>query len=246
MRWRVAIHEAGHAIVAAATSGTRPHLLTIENDGGGMHARAAQSAHTRAALETRIAISLAGHAAETLILDAPSGGSGGNDQSDLAMATKIAAMIEDSLGLGETLLYLSPDDWAKDRLRFDPAQRKLIEGHLIRNHERATRILKANRAQLMALASSLDAEGILRGDALTQLLSTVIPEQPANMGDFAPGTPSNLAQGHSGTACLISDASPSSRAAADACPDTGRLHPETCPDAGEGATSDPTRARPQM
>jgi ATP-dependent Zn protease len=220
LRWRVAIHEAGHAIVATATSGARPRLLTIESEGGGMHARAAASANTRAVLETRIAIALAGHAAETMILGAPSGGSGGGEESDLAFATQIAAMIEESLGLGETLVYLSPDDRAKDRLRIDPAQRRLIEGHLRKNHERAMRLLEANRAQLIALATALDAEGILHGDALAQLLSDVIPEQTGDGGVRSPGQLSRPAPDQDAAAPLTSEACPDSAPAPDTCPAT--------------------------
>jgi ATP-dependent Zn protease len=193
LRWRVAVHEAGHAIVATATSGARPRLLTIESEGGGMRARLSETTNTRAALERRIAIGLAGRAAEVLILSAPSGGSGGDDDSDLAKVTRIAAAMEDSLGLGDTLIYLGPDNSAADRLRFDAPQRKLVEGHLSRGNARATQILEANRAQLMALAKALDAEGILQGDALDDLLSAVIPEQGGDTAPLAPMPPADAA-----------------------------------------------------
>jgi ATP-dependent Zn protease len=227
LRWRVAIHEAGHAIVATATSGARPRLLTIESEGGGMHARAAASANTRAVLETRIAIALAGHAAETLILGAPSGGSGGGEESDLAFATQIAAMIEESLGLGETLVYLSPDDRAKDRIRIDPGQRRLIEGHLRKNHARATRLLEANLAQLIALATALDAEGILQGKALDDLLSAVIPEQGGDTVPLAPMAPADAAQNPA------------------IAPANGQ-NPEASSDAPDGAITAPTNVRPDL
>jgi ATP-dependent Zn protease len=220
LRWRVAVHEAGHAIVATATSGARPRLLTIESDGGGMHARLSETANTRAALETRITIGLAGRAAEALILGAPSGGSGGDDESDLAKVTRIAAAIEDSLGLGETLVYLSADDRANDRLRFDPAQRKVIEAHLIRNHARATRILEANRAPLIALATALDAEGILQGDALACLLSEVIPEQAEGDGGLAPVAPAKPGPDQSAALPLSPDTCPDSAPIPDTCPGT--------------------------
>jgi hypothetical protein len=94
--------------------------------------------------------------------------------------------MEDSLGLGETLIYLGPDSGAADRLRFDAPQRKLVEGHLSRGNARATRILEANRAQLMALARELDAEGILQGEALDDLLSAVIAEEGGETAPLAP------------------------------------------------------------
>lgn len=176
LRWRVAVHEAGHAIVATATSGARPDMLSIESNGGGMRARLSETTNTRAALEARIAIGLAGRAAEVLILGAPSGGSGGDEDSDLAKVTRIAAAMEDSLGLGDTLIYLGPDDRAADRLRFDAPQRKIVEGYLSRGDARATRILEANRPVLEHLARALDAAGILEGQALDLLLEQVKPE----------------------------------------------------------------------
>jgi cell division protease FtsH len=223
LRWRVAVHEAGHAIVATATSGARPRLLTIESDGGGMHARLSETANTRAALETRITIGLAGRAAEALILGAPSGGSGGDDDSDLAKVTRIAAAMEDSLGLGETLLYLSPNDRAADRLRIDALQRKIVEGHLSRGDARATRILEANRTQLMALATALDSEGILQGDALARFLSDVIPEQAEDDGDIAPVTPAKPGAEHDKALRLSPDACPDSAPTPDTCPGTSAI-----------------------
>ena len=187
VRWRVAVHEAGHAIVATATSGARPDMLSIESNGGGMRARLSETTTTRAALEARIAIGLAGRAAEVLILGAPSGGSGGDEDSDLAKVTRIAAAMEDSLGLGDTLIYLGPDNNAADRLRFDAPQRKIVEGHLSRGNARATRILEANRSLLEHLARALDAAGILEGDALDLLLEQVRGETAA-IGDGAGST----------------------------------------------------------
>jgi ATP-dependent Zn protease len=249
LRWRVAVHEAGHAIVATATSGARPWMLTIESNGGGMHARLSETTNTRAALERRIAIGLAGRAAEVLILGAPSGGSGGDDDSDLAKVTRIAAAMEDSLGLGETLIYLGPDNSAADRLRFDAPQRKLVEGHLSRGNARATRILEVNRAQLIALARALDAEGILEGDALAQLLSNVIPEQTGDGGERASGQPSRSGPEQDTAAPLTVDLVPPTVPGNAPSPgmalDTS-LTPAARPNAPGGEITAPTNARPDL
>lgn len=173
LRWRVALHEAGHAIVATATSGAQPRMLTIQSYGGEMRAKPAETTNTRAALEAQIAIGLAGRAAEVLVLGAPSGGAGGDDGSDLAKVTRIAAEMEESLGLGETLVYLGTDDRAADRLRFDARQREIVEGHLSRGHARARQILEANRMILERLACALYASGVLEGEALGTILEQV-------------------------------------------------------------------------
>lgn len=232
LRWRVAVHEAGHAIVATATSGARPSMLSIESSGGGMRARLAETMNTRAALETRIAIGLAGRAAEVLILGAPSGGAGGDEDSDLAKVTRIASALEDSLGLGETLIYFSPDDRATDRLRFDAPHRKIVEGHLSRGNARATRILEGNRTQLIALATALDTEGILKGDALDQLLSAVIPEVGGDTATSAPMVPAED----------VAERDSAGRLSVDTAPGTSQS-PAANSDTTEGASSDPTSAR---
>jgi ATP-dependent Zn protease len=237
LRWRVAVHEAGHAIVATATSGAHPRTLMIESDGGGMHARLSETANTRAALETRITIGLAGRAAEALILGAPSGGSGGDDDSDLAKVTRIAAAMEDSLGLGQSLVYLSPDDRAADRLRIDAPQRKIVEGHLSRGNARATRILVANQAQLITLATALNAEGVLQGDALSALLSTVIPE-PGVGTDYRTAEAPNMNGWDDDTAAAATPIP-------DACLGTA-VSADTYPGAAEGAIAAQATALPQM
>ena len=144
-------------------------------------------------------------------------------------------MVEDSLGLGETLVYLGPDDRAKDRLRFDPVQRRVIEGHLVRNHDRAMRFLEANRAQLIALAEALNAEGILRGDALAGLLSVVIPEHAGDGGEQATGQLSGPVPDQNAAAPL----SP------DTCPDSAPI-PGTAPETGDSARSVPDTGRPAL
>lgn len=141
--------------------------------------------------------------------------------SEVAMIRNISAMR------GKTVLlpvfrYHHPQYNAL--MRFDPAQRKVIEAHLIRNHARATRILEANRAPLLALATALDAEGILQGDALAGLLSAVIPEHAGDGGDKVPGQLSRTGPDQAAALPL----SP------DACPDNAPI-PDTCLGAGQAS-----------
>ena len=151
-------------------------------------ARVAETANTRGVLETRITIGLARRAAKALILGAPSGRSRGDDDGDLAKVTRIAAAMEDGLGPGETLKYLSPNDCAADRHRIDSPQHKIVEGQLTRGDARATRILEANRAPLIELATVIYSEGILQDEAPARFLSAVIRKQA---GDGATRHPDN-------------------------------------------------------
>jgi hypothetical protein len=100
---RIALHEAGHAVAAAAV---RPGKLVgatiIErgNTGGSVHTVAHRIPSDRNAVRVAIAELLAGRAAEEAILGDASGGSGGSESSDLALATILAVAEETALGLG--------------------------------------------------------------------------------------------------------------------------------------------------
>jgi len=99
--WRIAIHEAGHAIVASALNLGAVTSLRISPDGGQVACQFNQNESLLADFEAQIAYSLAGRAAERLVLGDISAGAGGSDTSDLALATKAAIQIETTLGLGE-------------------------------------------------------------------------------------------------------------------------------------------------
>jgi hypothetical protein len=57
-------------------------------------------------MRQRLALLLAGRAAEEVVLGAPSSGAGGDLDSDLATATRVATTAEAALGLGRELLWL--------------------------------------------------------------------------------------------------------------------------------------------
>src|SRR3546814_862034 len=111
---RAAIHEAGHALVASllkigdvlrvSIEGSGPNGgTTVVHGAGGMML-------TRSDCLARLMFALAGRAAEEVALGQASGGSGGGQDSDLALATELALSMETSLGLvqGHGLLWLQP------------------------------------------------------------------------------------------------------------------------------------------
>ncbi|MDJ0388279.1 AAA family ATPase [Roseomonas sp. E05] len=102
---RVAIHEAGHAVVAALG---RPGALIsasvlAQGDRAGRvlwtEPADGQTTVTRAALSTLLREALAGRAAEEELLGEASAGSGGGAESDLATATRLATAAVTALGL---------------------------------------------------------------------------------------------------------------------------------------------------
>ncbi|WP_347510764.1 AAA family ATPase [Phaeobacter sp. CAU 1743] len=176
LRWQVAIHEAGHAVVGAATAVARPKLLALQADGGVTHSKRLMISQRRSEMEAALALDLAGRAAEVSVLGAPSGGAGGTEDSDLASATLLAVAIEASLGLGDHLVWQGSPQIVLDRLPLDGDLRDRVEGHLRRAEARALRIVEAHLPLLEEIASALYRSALLTGPELDALLARVSPE----------------------------------------------------------------------
>ncbi|QKV20051.1 ATP-dependent Zn protease [Oricola thermophila] len=175
LRRRAAIHEAGHAIVGhllgigrirsvgiAVTSNEAGHVWSEETT-------ADEQVEPR--LMARLAVLLAGRAAERVILGTVSAGAGGDHDSDLAQATKLAADIETVLGLARTrpLLHRRIEPFmllggqAKGLVR-------RIDRRLRRAERQACRIVRENRDAVIDLAARLLEVEVLEGEDLHRLL----------------------------------------------------------------------------
>ncbi|WP_438754844.1 ATP-dependent Zn protease [Pararhizobium sp. O133] len=107
-RWRIAVHEAGHAIVHHHLRLGCIQGLTIDTESGGHNTLTFNNRlrDERAWYDNMLAMLMAGRAAEVLVLGTASGGSGGADESDLARATRMALDMETVLGFGtDPLVY---------------------------------------------------------------------------------------------------------------------------------------------
>ncbi|MDE4061920.1 AAA family ATPase [Phaeobacter gallaeciensis] len=182
LRRIVAVHEAGHAIVSSATGRADVAMLAIQSDGGVTATSLHRTGEDRAAIEAQLAISMAGRAAERLLLGQVSAGSGGDPCSDLATATRLATALEASWGLGSTLIWQGPIEGIEARLRDDTGLRARVETHLRNAETRASKILTAHRALLAEMADALDAAGVLSGPELAAFIARVRRE-----ADAAPG-----------------------------------------------------------
>ncbi|WP_296428567.1 AAA family ATPase [Yoonia sp.] len=176
LRWRVSVHEAGHAVVGMATGAALPSLLALRSDGGIAHASRTRDIQDAAHFAGQLALDLAGRAAELHIFGHPSAGSGGEVESDLAKATRTATALEVSYGLGDTLLWLATPEAAQARLALDPGLRTRVEARLQQAEARALRILRANQTVLDDMARALSTSGLLTGPALEELLARVMPD----------------------------------------------------------------------
>ena len=121
-RYRVAVHEMGHALVAAALPGADPvHKVSIIPRSIGALGYTLQRPTedrfliTETELEDRMAVLLAGRAAEMIVFGEVSTGA----EDDLAKATDIARSMATRFGMGQTI---GPVTLEERRMRWLPSE----------------------------------------------------------------------------------------------------------------------------
>ncbi|MGO7078413.1 ATP-dependent Zn protease [Rhizobium johnstonii] len=175
VRWRLAIHEAGHAVVHHALRLGSIKGLTIDAKDGGHNAVtfATGAPDTVEWYGRLLAMLLAGRAAELIVLKTVSAGSGGAEQSDLARATRIALDMEQVLGFGGRypLLYLEHKDPTAILSR-DADLAKRVHERLEFAQARATEVIFEHRAAFDRLVRALFDAQALDGDAVMDILAS--------------------------------------------------------------------------
>ncbi|MBB3613000.1 ATP-dependent Zn protease [Rhizobium sp. BK602] len=173
LRWRFAVHEAGHAVVHHALGLGPIRGLNIDTGQGGYNLLGLHSSTSDTAewYENMLAMLMAGRAAEGLVLKRVSGGSGGTDDSDLARATGMAFDMERTLGLGEEypLLY-RPHRHPGEVLDRDPELAARVHARLEAALDRATAILTERRDIFNGLIKALFDAQALDGAVVTSIL----------------------------------------------------------------------------
>ncbi|WP_406857244.1 AAA family ATPase [Alsobacter sp. KACC 23698] len=149
----VAIHEAAHAIIAYRLGLQVPRTSIIRSgDAGGVTHLAVDGApSTRALVELRVIVALAGRAADMALGNGPDGGAA----SDLAYATRVLAIMHACWGLGETLTVRARPADIDRNLTLDPTLARTVEADLARLLGDAVRLVEANRRAILALAEIL-------------------------------------------------------------------------------------------
>lgn len=167
------VHEAGH-VVAGYLLGAESGQCFIEGfavrevkrdgtSGWTVFQREPLLHRTKSSFLAEIAILLAGMASEVACLGACTGSAGGTDESDLHHATLIAARMELSLGLGESLLY-TPSPSSDDAFRAlanDARLRQRVSDILDGCMKRATDVLTKNAVLLEEIAGLLRRTGVV-------------------------------------------------------------------------------------
>ncbi len=173
VRWRFAIHEAGHAVVhhSLGLGGVKGLTIDAKDGGYNMLSYGGSNTDTLTWHENMLAMLMGGRAAEMLLLTSASSGSAGADNSDLAKATALALAMETTLGFGgvHPLLYL-PHKSPAEALTLDRELAGRVHVRIETGLELATEVLKLNRPPLDALVRSLFDAQALDGPAVMAIL----------------------------------------------------------------------------
>ena len=182
----VAVHEAGHALVASLLPGTDPvHKVTIVPRGRALGYTIQRPIEDRyllsqSELRARLAVMLGGRAAEGLTFDEVSTGA----TDDLARATDLARRMTTEFGMSPMLgpvrlagdpqaAYLGQQFGLDSRVsqetagRVDAETRRLVEEAL----DRALVLLRTHRATLDRLAERLCEHETVNGSEVTAMLA---------------------------------------------------------------------------
>ncbi|PYB72260.1 ATP-dependent Zn protease [Rhizobium wuzhouense] len=174
LRWRFAVHEAGHAIVHHVLKLGPIQGITIDMPDGGYSLLAFQrsGSDTLSYREDLLAMLMAGRAAEQIVFCSVSVGSAGAEDSDLARATRLALAMDRSLGFGavQPLLYRE-DKHPTSVLDAQPDLAARVHARLEKALGRAAEILNDNRERLDRLTAALFEQQVLDGDGVSEILN---------------------------------------------------------------------------
>ena len=172
---RVAVHEAGHAVarLISSTGGDDLTFVTIipRMDGSlGFVATVPRDGHvlTRRTMLEELETDLAGRAAEEIVFGADDVGAGAGGPSlgsDLAVATRLAALIVCQSGLGDDGAL----HWTE---RPTPAQEKQIDALLGKAYSSILARLEAHSELLVRIVAVLEEKQELSGAELRRLLAS--------------------------------------------------------------------------
>lgn len=175
VRWRLAVHESGHAVVHHALRLGAVLGLTIDAKDGGQNTITFGNGGPDTAewYERLLALLTAGRAAELIVLKTASAGSGGAERSDLARATRIAVDMEQALGFGARypLLYLDHRDPTAILSRDDDLAKR-VHRRLEFAQARATEVILEHRPAFDRLVRALFDAQALDGDAVMDILTS--------------------------------------------------------------------------
>lgn len=170
---RLAVHEAGHALLALVTGHATSATIEVKDSFeasapayvGGLASYELTQDHlpTETSLLNRIAVALAGMAAEAVVFGDRSLGSGGVIGSDVERASSIARRMVGSYGLGSRPIFIAPVEELAEKELPEWLEKEAIE-IVGTQYDRVFAILTEERDQLLSLASDAVSHRLVRID----------------------------------------------------------------------------------
>ncbi len=151
--WRVAVHEIGHVLICAHLGIGQIERVALTREGGETIRRVRALETTQQGIADEICYTLGGRAAEILMFGAASGGSGGLETSDLALATRLSLWQDTKFGLGAfgPVWFDAPDS----TFLHDPQIQARVRQRIEKAEHRAINILDRNQTFLKDMAERL-------------------------------------------------------------------------------------------
>lgn len=182
--FRIAVHEAGHAILAkqldvgaVISAEVFDFKRSFPPDGAGWgrtvtRHRGSAGFRTRASIFNNIAMMLGGMIAEEVVFGDKTTSAGGSDDSDLHSATRMATEMISIFGFGQSLAYFpaAMSEYNRGTLWRDKGMRDEVGSILAREYQRGKQMLSSCKPLLLAFAVALKAKGKLQGAELESIL----------------------------------------------------------------------------
>ena len=179
-RKRIAVHEAGHALVAAALKVGRVEKVTILPRGQALGVTLVtpvedKRLHMASELRNRIQMLLAGRGAELLYFHEVSSGAG----QDLQEASKIALSMVGALGMGPSGSLLSLQAVREAHIEFDSGESIRAADELLKQLDRECQaLLQRMKPALDEITSRLLAEETVPGEEVLAAIARLAHQGP--------------------------------------------------------------------
>lgn len=178
VRHRIAVHEIGHALCYELSGVGRVNSVRLHGlSGQTVTLIDRERLQFPEGLQDHLVAIMGGRAAEFVVFGGRMVGSGGETQSDLALATRIAVDLETAFGVGDDqpLLYRPPQH-PGDMLLYNAALAERVHGRLEQAERRAEELLLPHRDLIEALGLQLVAARVLEGKTIRAAFESVMED----------------------------------------------------------------------
>ncbi len=188
-RRRIAYHEAGHAVVAAACGHAEEVVrVSVVARGSGLgqsvvDAEAERVLFTRTEMEARLAMAMGGIAAEEAVLGQSSTTAADDIERACGIAKEMVGLYGMSAAVGRLHLLSKDNGYLGTEVALDAASGPTLAAFDVAVKElldlaegRARAVLERRRPELDAMAAKLEQDETIEGAVLQALLAAVAPE----------------------------------------------------------------------